>query len=177
MDLVLKSIDEAVDSKFLITKSLKGQAEMGTIIHVLDAVQKSNGAVKVKYRVTEKGEKYSYQDYTVKFNSLEEFCKWASTDNFIARHYEEFDLADIQHYVKVNNRTFATSALPILLVILLVVWAVSMFAIGNFGGIIVAAVVTIVAVALSFIIFKKSKTSAKMKLYDKVSANWNVVIK
>ena len=176
MDATLNSIEDAVDRKFLITKSLKGQAEMGTIIHVLDTAKKSNGAVKVKYRVTEKGEKYSYQDYTVKFDSFEDFTKWASTDNFIARHYEEFDIKDIQHYIKVNNRSFA-SVLPILVIILAVVWVVAMVAVKGGIGIAAGALLTVVAIIMSFVLFNKSKTNAKMKLYDKVSANWNVVIK
>ena len=176
MDSTLNSIEDAVDRKFLITKSLKGQAEMGTIIHVLDAAKKSNGGVKVKYRVTEKGEKYSYQDYTVKFDSFEDFTKWASTDNFIARHYEEFDIKDIQHYIKVNNRSFAF-VLPFLVVALAVVWVVAMVAIKGTIGIAAGAALTIAAIIVSVIFFNKSKTNAKMKLYDKVSADWNVVIK
>ena len=37
----LLNIDEAIDRKFLITKNLKGQAEAGTVIHVMDAENNS----------------------------------------------------------------------------------------------------------------------------------------
>lgn len=177
MAFMIKSIDETVDRKFLITKNLKGQAALGTIIHVMDAKQKSDGSVEIDYRVTDTGEKYSFRDYTVKFDDSMQFCKWARPDNFIARHYEEFSFKDIQHYVKVNNRSFVSFCLPIIIVLLAVIWAVSMVAIKGGVGAAVGVVGSIVVCIAVLIIFNKTKTNAKMKLYDKVSANWDVVIK
>ena len=71
----LLNIDEAIDRKFLVTKAMKGQADIGTIIHVMDAEQQGQ-AVIVYYRVTRYNEKFhDYQDYTAKFENLAAFCK------------------------------------------------------------------------------------------------------
>ena len=103
----LLNIDEAVDRKFLVTKNMKGQAETGTIIHVMDAENNSGGSVNVTYRVARFNEKFhDYQDYTAKFDSLAAFCKWAQPDNFIARNYEMLSIRDIQHYIKIKQRNF-----------------------------------------------------------------------
>lgn len=177
MDFMVKSIDETIDRKFLVVKSLKGQVELGTIIHIMDAKERSNGSVKVEYRVTDVGEKYSFRDYTVKFENVEQFCKWARPDNFIARHYEEFNLKDIQHYVKVSNRSFTSFCLPIIIVLLAAVWIVAMAVIKGSVGAVIGVIGSVVVFALVLFVFNKAKTSAKMNLYQKVSTNWDIVIK
>ena len=40
MAFMLYSIDEAIDCKYVVTKALKGQAKIGTLIHVMDAREK-----------------------------------------------------------------------------------------------------------------------------------------
>ena len=87
----LLNIDQAIDRKYLVTKSLKGQAAAGNIIHVMDAESKPNSVV-VNYRVNHFNQKFmDYQDFSVKFRDVSEFCKWAQPDNFIARNYENLD--------------------------------------------------------------------------------------
>ena len=123
----LLNIDEAVDRKFLVTKAMRGQAEVGTIIHVMDAEQQGQ-AVIVYYRVTRYNEKFhDYQDYTAKFENLSAFCKWCQPDNFIARNYECFSIRDIQHYIKIKNRNFASFCLPIILIAAIIIWAFALF--------------------------------------------------
>ena len=83
MTYMLNDIDEAIDRKFLVTKTLSNQVQAGTIVHIMDAHSEKDGKVTVYYRIT-----YTKQDYTVKFDNVKQFCKWARPDNFIARHYE-----------------------------------------------------------------------------------------
>ncbi|MGN0595122.1 MAG: hypothetical protein ACI4I6_08180 [Hominimerdicola sp.] len=177
MAAMIKHIDEAIDQKFLVTKTIKGQASLGSVIHIMDAEEMSDGSVKVEYRVTEDSEKFSYRDYTVKFQDLMQFCKWARPDNFIARHYKEFNLKDIQHYVKVNNRSFTSFCLPIIIFAIIAVWIISIVCLKGSTGIIVGLLASLVVFLVVITTFKKQKSQAKLKLYQKVSVNWDVVIK
>ena len=43
MAFMLYSIDEAVDCKYIITKAISGQAKPGTLIHVMDTKENSDG--------------------------------------------------------------------------------------------------------------------------------------
>ena len=174
----LLNIDEAIDRKFLVTKAMRGQADIGTIIHVMDAEQQGQ-AVIVYYRVTRYNEKFhDYQDYTAKFENLAAFCKWAQPDNFIVRNYECFSIRDIQHYIKVKNRSFASFCLPIILVAAIIIWvalALLMFKTNLIVGVIIGAVLTLLVIVLAFSLLKMQKKKEKMRLYRKVSAGWGVV--
>lgn len=172
----LLNIDEAIDRKFLVTKPMKGQAEVGTIIHIMDAEQQGQ-AVIVYYRVTRYNEKFhDYQDYTAKFENLTAFCKWAQPDNFIARNYECFSLRDIQHYIKVKNKSFTTFCLPIILIAAIIIWVVALFVLkGSIVGIILGVFLTLFAAFVALLMLKKMKKKEKMRLYRKVSAGWGVV--
>ncbi|MCR4638537.1 hypothetical protein [Ruminococcus sp.] len=174
----LLNIDEAIDRKFLVTKAMRGQADIGTIIHVMDAEQQGQ-AVIVYYRVTRYNEKFhDYQDYTAKFENLAAFCKWAQPDNFIARNYECFSIRDIQHYIKVKNRSFTSFCLPIILVAALIIWvalALLMFKTNLIVGVVIGAVLTLLVIILAFSLLKMQKKKEKMRLYRKVSAGWGVV--
>ena len=117
MTYMLNNLDEAVDRKFLVTKPMKAQAEPGSIIHVLDVKDRKKDGYLVEYRVTDVGKGYSFRDYAAKFNSVKDFCNWARPDNFIARHYEAFDLKEIHNYIKVTDRSFVTSGLPLVVVL------------------------------------------------------------
>ena len=171
----LLNIDEAIDRKFLVTKAMRGQAEVGTIIHVMDAEQQGQ-AVIVYYRVTRYNEKFhDYQDYTAKFENLSAFCKWAQPDNFIARNYECFSLRDIQHYIKVKNKNFTSFCLPIILIAAIIIWVLALFVLKGVVGIIVGAFLTLLAAFAALYLLKKIKKKEKMRLYRKVSAGWGVV--
>ena len=171
----LLNIDEAIDRKFLVTKAMKGQADIGTIIHVMDAEQQGQ-AVIVYYRVTRYNEKFhDYQDYTAKFENLAAFCKWAQPDNFIARNYECFSIRDIQHYIKIKNRNFASFCLPIILVAAIIIWVVALFVVKGIVGIVMGSVLTLVVIVGAFSLLKMQKKKEKMRLYRKVSAGWGVV--
>lgn len=173
----LLNIDEAVDRKFLVTKAMRGQAEVGTIIHVMDAEQQGQ-AVIVYYRVTRYNEKFhDYQDYTAKFENLSAFCKWCQPDNFIARNYECFSIRDIQHYIKVKNRNFASFCLPIILIAAIIIWACALLLFKDklVVGIIIGAVLTLLVLFGAVYLLKVQKKKEKMRLYRKVSAGWGVV--
>ncbi len=172
----LLNIDEAIDRKFLITKAMRGQADVGTIIHVMDAEQQG-AAVIVYYRVTRYNEKFhDYQDYTAKFENLAAFCKWAQPDNFIARNYECFSLRDIQHYIKIKNRNFTSFCLPIIIICAAIIWCLALFLIKDkIIAIIISSVLTVVIFIAAVALLKVQKKKEKMRLYRKVSAGWGVV--
>ncbi|MBR5372456.1 MAG: hypothetical protein IK130_09600 [Oscillospiraceae bacterium] len=167
MTYMLNDIDEAIDRKFLVTKSLSNQVEAGTIVHIMDAVNEKDGSVTVYYRIT-----YTKQDYTVKFENLKQFCKWARPDNFIARHYESFDIKEIQQYIKMKDRTFMSFYLPIILVALVIIWAVALILKKPLfyvvGGILSAAVIGLV-----IYLYKVVKHRTMIRLYSKISSNSN----
>ena len=176
MTYMLNSIDEAIDRKFLVTKQMKAQAEPGNIIHVLDATKKKDGYV-VSYRVTDVGKGYSFRDYAARFNSVAEFCKWARPDNFIARHYESFDLKEIQNYIKVTDRSFVTFALPIIIIGVLIFAALGIFVIKGVGGIVLAVVGSIAVAGGMSWFFRWQKNKVKLDLYGKISSDWGVQFK
>lgn len=171
MAYMLNNIDEAVDRKFLVTKNRSNQAKAGTLVHIMGADDSSG--VKVNYRVTDTG-----QDFTIDFDTLNDFGKWAMPDSFIARYYEQFNNKEILHYIKVQCRTFASFCLPIIIGVAVVavllgvaltktfplIWAIS-------GVLIVGGIVG------SIMLQKKAKSSIKLKLYRKVSSNWGIDFK
>ena len=169
MTYMLNDIDEAIDRKFLVTKKLNNQVEPGTIVHIMDAHSNKDGSINVYYRIT-----YTKQEYTVKFDNVKQFCKWARPDNFIARHYENFNIKEIQRYVKVKDRTFTSFCLPLILVALLIVWAAVLLLFGGKPiGIILGVVMSILVAVLITITYRSSRQKELVKLYSKVSANSN----
>ncbi len=170
MALLLYSIDEAVDRKFIVTKSISSQAKIGSLVHIMDSSEKSDG-ISVDYRITSTG-----QDFSIQFDNLKQFCKWARPDNFIARHYENLDQKDILHYIKVSNRTFASFCLPIIIVLLAIIWAVALIALDQ--NFIVGAILSVIAIIAVIAIYKYQKTNVVLKLYSKVGTNnWGITIK
>jgi len=170
MTYMLNDIDEAIDRKFLVTKTLSNQVEAGTIVHIMDAVNEKDGSVTVYYRIT-----YTKQDYTVKFENLKQFCKWARPDNFIARHYESFDIKEIQAYIKMKDRTFTSFYLPIMLGLMIIIWGVCLIALKSqvplkfiIGGVLSAAVI-----GFMIYMYKVVKHKTMIKLYSKISSNSN----
>ncbi|MBP3267949.1 MAG: hypothetical protein J6M07_06480, partial [Ruminococcus sp.] len=63
MAFMLYSIDEAIDCKFIITKTMSGQAKVGSLIHVMDTKENSDG-ITVFYRITKTG-----QNFVAKFET------------------------------------------------------------------------------------------------------------
>jgi hypothetical protein len=177
MTYMLNNLDEAVDRKFLVTKPMKAQAEPGSIIHVLDVKDRKKDGYLVEYRVTDVGKGYSFRDYAAKFNNVKDFCTWARPDNFIARHYEAFDLKEIQNYIKVTDRSFVTSGLPIIAVIVIALFALGLFVIKGIPGIIIAAVGSVIAFFGVSWFFRWQKSRVKLALYSKISSDWGVQFK
>ncbi|MCR4888133.1 MAG: hypothetical protein K5979_02980, partial [Ruminococcus sp.] len=107
------------------------------------------------------------------------FCKWAQPDNFIARNYEMLSIKDIQHYIKVKNRSFASFCLPIIAVIAAIIWVVSLLVFSKtmVVGIIIAAVLTVAVAVAVLVFYKKQKKKERVRLYKKISSNWGIVIK
>ncbi len=173
MALYIYSIDEAIDRKYVVTKSMSGQASAGTLVHIMDCAEKGDGSISVSYRVTETG-----QNFNVDFPNLKAFCKWARPDNFIARHYESLSQKDIVYYIRVTGRTFVSFYLPILIAILALVWIISLVAIKGIIGIVVGAVLSVAAVFGIIFFYKYQKKQVSMNMYSKVGSNsWGVVIK
>ena len=173
----LLNIDEAIDRKFLVSKTIKGQAEAGNIIHVMDAENSSN-SVLVTYRVSHYNERFhDYQDYTVNFDNVAQFCKWAQPDNFIARNYESLSIKDIQHYIKIKNRSFLTFCLPLIILAAIIIFAVLVGVLKLGGmGIVLSLILTAAAALGIFAFFRNQKKQEKMRLYSKISSGWGVVI-
>lgn len=172
MTYMLSSFSDAVDRKFLVTKSLSKQAKCGTIVHIMGAEKVGQGYL-VSYRVTETG-----QDFTITFNKIKEFTEWARPDNFIARHYESFSNKEIQHYIKVSSRTFVTFCLPFIGGALVVIWALMLIIFGvGVKAIIFGVVLSLVATGIVYYIFKSQKSKVKLNMYSKVSSNWGVSFK
>lgn len=172
MAFALFSIDEAIDQKFIITKSLTNQAKAGTLVHIMDAGESSDG-ITVDYRVTTTG-----QNFSVKFDSLKQFCKWAVNDTFIARYYEFLSTKDIQYYLKVSNRTVTSFCVPIIAVALVVIWILALAVIKGTVGTVLGIILSVVAVAGVFIFYKTQKSNIMVKFYGKVSNSaWGIAIK
>lgn len=171
MAFMMYSADEAIDSKFIITKSISNQAKPGTLIHIMDSSQTSDG-ISVDYRVTG-----TNQDYTVKFDNLKQFCKWMQPDSFIARHYECLTSKDILYYLKVNGRSFATFWLPLILIVWVAIWVLSLLILPTNISFIIAAVLSLGALVGVFFVDKKQKANAKMRIWSKVAdSKWNMKI-
>ena len=47
MTYMLNDIEEAIDRKFLVTKTLSNQVQAGTIVHIMDALSNKDGSVTV----------------------------------------------------------------------------------------------------------------------------------
>ncbi|MDE6501906.1 MAG: hypothetical protein K2L10_07455 [Ruminococcus sp.] len=171
MRLMLNNIEDAVDQKYLVIKSIKGQAEAGTVIHIMGA-QTENDGINVKYRVTKTG-----QDYTCKFADVKQFLKWASSDNFVARYQDNLNPSDIRQYIKVRDTSFmASGGIPTLagILVVLIVMLIIMIA-----GKIVWWQFLIGAVCMPVIIYfcvstfyKRRRNKVMSQIYNKVSSAW-----
>lgn len=171
----LNDLNDAVDGKFVVVKSLTNQAPLGTLIHIMNTKKNSDNSIKIDYRVTS-----TSQDFIVEFNNVGEFNKWIKTDNFLARNYESFSPEEIKHYIKIENRSFATFCLPILIVVLAVIWGILFAALSSKMGAMIGigAVLSLIAFAAVTLIYKKQKSSYKLKLMAKaVKSKWKVKVK
>lgn len=171
MALYLYSIDEAEDRKFIVTKSMSGQAKMGTLVHIMGCSEDSSG-ISVSYRVTETG-----QDFNIKFENLKQFCKWARPDNFIARHYEHLSNKDVLYYLKVSSRSFVSFCLPLILIALIVIMGISLICFRNIAGVALGCALSVIAAAVIIGIYRYQKKHIMVSLYNKISTNWGIVVK
>lgn len=168
MAFTLYSFDETVDRRFIVTRSVKNQAKIGTMVHIM-GYGKVNDGYAVKYRVAG-----TNRDFTIKFENVKQFCKWARPDTFISRYYEFLSAKDIEQYLKVNNRSFTSFCLPIMLVLWAVCWLVSLLVIKGTAGVIVGAVLTVLVFFVVMKIYKSQKSKVRLKLFNQVSSNWGV---
>lgn len=175
MRLLLNNIEDAVDQKYLITKSLKNQAAAGTVIHIMSTQTESDG-VTVKYRVTKTGE-----DYSCKFADIKQFSKWASHDNFVARYQDNLTPSDIKQYIKVCDTSFmASGGIPIIIgiAVALIILVVTMV-IGKIAWwqLLIGAVCFSVIIYFGVTTFYKRRRNKIMsQIYNKVSAAWGGVV-
>lgn len=175
MRLLLNNIEDAVDQKYLVTKSLKNQAEAGTVIHIMGATTESDG-VTVKYRVTKTG-----QDYSCKFADIKQFAKWASSDNFVARYQDNLTPSDIRQYIKVCNTSFTASGGIVIIAGIAI--ALLIMLIAMIIGKIVWWQLLIGVVCLPVIIYfgvstfyKRRRSKVMSQIYNKVSESWGGVV-
>lgn len=175
MRLLLNNIEDAVDQKYLITKSLKNQAAAGTVIHIMGAQTESDG-VTVKYRVTKTGE-----DYSCKFADIKQFSKWANYDNFVARYQDNLSPSDIKQYIKVCDTSFmASGGIPIIVSIaaVLIILAITMI-IGKIAWWQFVIGVVCFSIAAYFGVttfYKRRRNKIMSQIYNKVSAAWGGVV-
>ena len=173
MAYILKNINDAVDGKFLVTKTRPKQAEAGTIVHIMDARKLKNGGYQLDYRVTTTG-----QNYLIEFATLKEFYAWARPDTFIARNYNSFSKKDIMHYVKVTSRTFQSFCVPLIVAAVVVAWVLSFIIFGSVGlKILFGMLLSIVAAALVIVIYRKQKNGVKMKMYQMIQSKLGIKFK
>ena len=173
MAFMLYDIEEAVDRKYVVTKSLPNQAKMGSVVHIMGTDKdNSSGKTDVKYRVSR-----TNQDFTASFADVKEFCKWIRPDDFVARYYEKLTEDDIGRYLKATGKTFVTFDLPILIVVLAIIWVISVALIKGVVGIIVGAVLSVAAFVAVTQFSKVYRSKAKLKLYNKVGTSWGISIK
>ena len=64
MAFTLYSFDETVDRRFIVTRSVKNQAKIGTMVHIM-GYGKVNDGYAVKYRVAG-----TNRDFTIKFENV-----------------------------------------------------------------------------------------------------------
>ncbi|MDE5770597.1 MAG: hypothetical protein K2I06_03050 [Ruminococcus sp.] len=171
MRLLLNNIEDAVDQKYLITKSLKSQAEVGTVIHIMGAQTESDG-VTVKYRVTSTG-----QDYTAKFADVKQFSKWASADNFVARYQDNLTTNEIRKYIKVRNNSFmASGGIPIIAGII-IAWIIMIILMATkllpwWSAVIAGVCLSVIIYFGVTTFYKKRRSKVMSQIYNKVSAAW-----
>ena len=173
MAYILKNINDAVDGKFLVTKTFPKQAEAGTIVHIMDARKLKNGGYQLDYRVTSTG-----QNYLIEFKQLTDFYAWARPDTFIARNYNSFSKKDILHYVKVTSRTFQSFCLPLIVAADVVVWVLAFVLMGTATSkILFGFLMSIVAAGVVIFIYVKQKSSVKMKMYQMIQSKLGIKFK
>lgn len=173
MAYAITNIKDTVDGKFLVIRNISNQAESGTMVHIMGAKSNKDGSFLLDYRVTSTG-----QNYKIAFKKMKDFFHWARPDTFIARNYDSFTKDEIKKYVKINNRTFSSYCVPLILVLLIIVWGLSLTLIPTLTAqIITGASVSVVVAIVIFILYKKSKSNIKMKMYYKLSDKWGVKFK
>lgn len=173
MAYILKNINDAVDGKFLVTKSFPKQAEAGTIVHIMDARKLKSGGFQLDYRVTSTG-----QNYLIEFKQLKDFYAWARPDTFIARNYNSFSKKDIMHYVKVTSRTFQSFCVPLIVAAVVFVWVLAFILMNGIGmKIAFGFVMSIIAAAVVIFIYRKQKTGVKMKMYEMIQSKLGIKFK
>ena len=173
MAYMLKNINDAVDGKFLVTKTFPKQAEAGTIVHIMDARKLKSGGYQLDYRVTSTG-----QNYLIEFKQLKDFYAWARPDTFIARNYNSFSKKDIMHYVKVASRTFQSFCVPLIVAAVVVVWILAFILMKGVGmKILFGFLMSIVAAALVIFIYRKQKSGVKMKMYQMIQSKLGIKFK
>lgn len=170
---MLNNINDAVDGKFLVTRTISNQAEAGTMVHIMAARKAADGSFALDYRVTSTG-----QNYKISFKDMKDFLKWARPDLFIARNYDAFTKEEIMRYVKITSRTFASFCCPLIIVALIVVWVLALVLLKGAASIIAGISASVVASLLILIIYKRQKSNVKMKMYYKLgSSKWGVRFK
>ncbi|MGN1105573.1 MAG: hypothetical protein ACI4RH_02905 [Huintestinicola sp.] len=169
---MLNNINELVDTKYLITRSISNQAEAGTLVHIM-AARKAADGFSLDYRVTQTG-----QNYKIEFRSMNDFVKWARSDQFISRNYDAFTKDEIMHYIKVTGRTFASFCCPLIIAALIIVWVAALVFLKGTASVIAGIIGSVVASLLILIIYKRQKSSVKMKMYYKLgTSKWGVKFK
>lgn len=171
MAFMLEYIDEAIDHKFIVTSHQPKQAKPGTMIHIMAGFETPEG-ITVNYRVTE-----TRQDFTIRFANIKQFCKWCRPDSFIARHYESLNPKEIIQYMKITGRTVTSFCVPLIVLLLVVIWLAALMLATPPISIVLGAVLSVLAVAGILFLYKKQKSQATVKIYNKVSSKWSVVIK
>lgn len=168
MAFMLFSIEDAVDHKYIVNKSMSKQAKMGTLIHVMDASETSDG-ITVSYHVAK-----TKQDFTIRFDTIKQFCSWCMPSTFLAKYYDKLSYREIIRYIKMENRSFMSFQFPIILFLLIVIWG-GMGALWYFNflelmlALIIGGVLSVAVIIVVCILSSLSKNNMMERLYKKVS--------
>ncbi len=168
MAFSLYSIDEAVDHKYIVIKSMKKQVKKGTLIHVMDANESSDGYT-INYRISK-----TNQDFVVTFDTIKQFCNWCMPSTFLAKYYDKLSYREIIRYIKAENRGFMAFQFPIILICLAIIWPAAMLTVYmNYLelplGLIIGGAMSVVCIIGVIVIASISKKNMIERLYEKVS--------
>ena len=87
-------------------------------------------------------------------------------------------IPEIQHYIKIKKRNFTSFCLPLILIAAIIIWALLFYLMGaGVATIVIGVVLTLCIAAAVLLLLKTQKKNEKVRLYNKISSNWGIVIK
>ena len=77
-----------------------------------------------------------------------------------------------------TKRSFTSFCLPLIIIAAALVWALLLIGLGvNIATIVLGVLLTLLITAGVLLLMKKQKKNEKVRLYNKISSNWGIVLK